>query len=100
MSNQSKKAQIKESNVKSVVTKPVVSSHTPDSSATECLHKSYKGVLTSKGADGIEDVITRDLICNTCGKRLAKQYRCISASWADLYDKEWAEREGIKEDEY
>ena len=65
-----------------------------------CQHKSYKGVLTSKGADGIDSAITRDLICNTCDKRLAKQYRCISANWADIYDEEWAKREGIHDIEY
>mmetsp|Transcript_126295 Transcript_126295/g.247588 ORF Transcript_126295/g.247588 Transcript_126295/m.247588 type:complete len:104 (-) Transcript_126295:1128-1439(-) len=63
----------------------------------KCLHKSCKRENTTPDADGIDDVVSIDLICTDCGKCLVSDTYCISANWRTIYDQEWGSRNGYEE---
>lgn len=93
------KTDVGNSSLNTTSSQPVASNPSPPSNP--CAHHDYSVVNTSPPfADGIEETFSRDYNCKTCNKRLATQYSCISATWADVYDKPWAYRVGIKEIEY
>jgi hypothetical protein len=58
-----------------------------------CLHSSWAFVDRSgPGADGLGECTVVDCVCSDCRKVLATQYSCISATWYDVFDDEWARR--------
>ena len=58
-----------------------------------CQHNKYFTQNTSSDdADGIGTCYTFNVVCSDCKKILAKRYECISATWADVLDDEWATR--------
>lgn len=58
-----------------------------------CQHNTYKIKNTSSDdADGMGTCYTFNVVCSDCKKILAQRYECISATWADILDDEWATR--------
>lgn len=60
-----------------------------------CDHSSYTMVKTNDG-DGIDECITANYKCKTCGKILGSYSTCISATYNTIYDREWASRNNIR----
>ena len=58
-----------------------------------CQHNKYfTQNISSDDADGIGTCYTFNVLCSDCKKILAKRYECISATWAEVLDDEWATR--------
>ena len=64
-----------------------------------CQHDKFKYTNKNPEADGIEDVIFIEIICETCNKILVTIEECISASSTIIHDKEWGKRHDFR-DEY
>ena len=57
-----------------------------------CKHFNYEHKYLNPGSNGIDDSKEFHAICQDCNKILAFRSECISATWMDVYDKEWGER--------
>ncbi len=65
----------------------------------KCSHTSWGRRQTGFG-DGIEDSRVFEAYCNTCNKVLCTRYENISATWNEIYDRDWAKANGIDDIEY
>lgn len=66
----------------------------------ECSHDKYKYINKNPQADGIEDIIFIDIICENCMKVLVSREECISASSTTVHDKEWGKSHNFKDELY